>query len=299
MFVAEINNSSPGKPGFKLALCSDGEMHGTIGGGPMEFKLVEDAKRILNANQKIRTVRTLLHKRGGIGEKSGLICGGKQTTILFSVDKSSNSVIKKIVSRIEQQKKSLLKINDEKISIHDGNSSEAKIEFSKMGNNKFEYCELIGNPNRLLIFGGGHIGLALSKLMTELDFYVIAFDSRENVSTVKKNIFADKIIITSYEKIPERYFEGENIFVVVVTTECHSDYTVLKKILPRRFNYIGLMGSRTKTKNIFHQLKLDGFSSEALKKIHTPIGININAKTPEEIAISIAAELISVKNSFC
>lgn len=296
MVVAEIDKSSPGKPGFKLALAEDGEMLGTIGGGPMEYLLVEEAKIFLKQKKEIRTVRSLLHKRGGIGEKSGLICGGRQSTILFSINKKKISLIRKIIASLEKQKKCSLLLNEKNISIRTTNSADAKIEFHSSQPGKFNYSEVIGNSNRLLIFGGGHIGLALSKIMTDLDFFVVAFDSRENVSTVRKNIFADKIIISDYENISKKILFNENDFAVVVTTRCHSDYIVLKSILQNKLKYVGLMGSKTKTKNIFHQLKKDGVSLEKLKSVRTPIGLNISADTPAEIAVAIASEIISVKN---
>lgn len=296
MVVAEIDKSSPGKPGFKLALAEDGEIIGTIGGGPMEYLLVEEAKTFLKQKKEIRVVRSLLHKRGGIGEKSGLICGGRQSTILFSLSKKKISLVRKIIASIEKQKNCSLFLDKKNISIQRTNSSDGKIEFHSSEPIKFSYSEIIGNPNRLLIFGGGHIGLALSKIMADLDFFVVAFDSRENVSTVQKNIFADQIIISDYENISSKISFKENDFAVVVTTRCHSDYIALKSILQNKLKYIGLMGSKTKTKNIFHQLKKDGVSEERLKSIRTPIGLNIGADTPAEIAVSIASEIISVKN---
>lgn len=297
LVVASIKNSSPGKPGFKLVVSSDGEINGTVGGGPMEYSLVEEAKNYLNKKQNICTSRTLHHKRSGLGEKSGLICGGTQTTIMISLDEKKLLVVKRIINSIQKQRTAKIIIDKKGLRISSNKTPARKIEFTLIAENNFNYVETIGNSNRLLIFGGGHIGLALSKIMKELDFHISAFDSRDNISTIKKNIFADKIVITPFEKIEKKISGGENDYAVVVTTQCHSDYIVLKSILNKKFKYIGLMGSRTKTKNIFHQLKLDGIPPEQLKTIHSPIGLNINAKTPEEIAISIAAELIAIKNS--
>ena len=137
----------------------------------------------------------------------------------------------------------------------------------------------------------------LSRVMKALGFYVVVFDHREDVFTIEQNNFADEIIITRYEEIGKRIIESERSYIIIVTPMHAGDKDTLKSVIDKKVKYIGMMGSRSKIKNIFDALLADGIDGELLQRVHTPIGIEIEAETPEEIAISIAAEIIKVKNN--
>ena len=91
--------------------------------------------------------------------------------------------------------------------------------------------------------------------------------------------------------------EGDTSYVVVVTSEFSTDKAAIKSVINKKFKYLGLMGSSSKINKIFAELKNEGIGFSQLERIHTPIGIEISGETPEEIAISIAAEIIKVKHS--
>ena len=133
--------------------------------------------------------------------------------------------------------------------------------------------------------------------MKSLGFYVVVFDHREDVFTIEQNSFADEIVITKYEDIGNRIIESERSYIIIVTPMHSGDKDTLKSVINKNVKYIGMMGSKRKIKTIFDALLLDGISNELFKKVHTPIGIEIEAETPEEIAISIAAEIIKAKNN--
>ncbi len=159
------------------------------------------------------------------------------------------------------------------------------------------YKEYIGLPLISYIAGGGHVGLAVSRVMKTLGFYVVVFDHREDVFTIKQNKFADEIIITKYEDIGNKIIESERSYIIIVTPMHAGDKDTLKSVIHKNVKYIGMMGSKRKIKSIFDALSNDGIDKNFFDKVHTPIGIEIEAETPEEIAISIAAEIIKVKNS--
>jgi xanthine dehydrogenase accessory factor len=160
----------------------------------------------------------------------------------------------------------------------------------------WQYTEAIGLPLISYIAGGGHVGLAVSRVMKTLGFYVVVFDHRKDVFTIKQNEFADEIIITKYEDIGNRIIEGERSYIIIVTPMHTGDKDTLKSVIHKNVKYIGMMGSKRKIKSIFDALLKEDIDNELFKKVHTPIGIEIEAETPEEIAISIAAEIIKVKN---
>ncbi len=114
---------------------------------------------------------------------------------------------------------------------------------------------------------------------------------------MEQNTCADKkIIIKNYEEITEVVPEGDDIYVVIMTLGYRTDLVVLKKLAARTFAYLGLLGSASKVATLMDEMKASGFMERDLKKIHAPLGIRINSHTPEEIAVSIAAEIIGVKN---
>ena len=180
----------------------------------------------------------------------------------------------------------------------EGGTQNAGFHFEKLTEDEFIYREKLGPKNKLYIIGGGHCALALSELMSKMNFFISIFDDRPDLNTIEKNQFADEIkIIDSYEKINELITSGSNTFVVVMTLGYKSDEAVIRSLFEKDFKYFGVLGSRAKMKTLLTTLAKEGFSKERLARIRTPIGLSINSRTPDEIAVSIAAEIILVKNS--
>ena len=131
-----------------------------------------------------------------------------------------------------------------------------------------------------------------------MDFYTRIFDDRPELNTIEKNRFVDEIrIIDNYEAIAEFIPSSKQTYVVVMTLGYKSDEVVIRKLLDKEFRYFGVLGSKAKMKTLLNELKKEGYSADKLVQIHTPIGLPINSRTPEEIAVSIAAEIIAVKNA--
>ncbi len=296
LIVANASNASPGRTGFKMAIADDGTSIGTIGGGIMEFDIFAEIKKSFLNKENFSFVRKLHHSNLANGDKSGLICGGVQTIVFKSLSKENIGIIKRIETNLGIEKSGLLLITEHSLSFvpQETNSTDISLKYDK--NNNWIFEENIGIPNTVYIIGGGHVGLAVSRVMSTLDFHVVIFDHRKNVQTMDENIFANKKVIISYNKISDHIIEGNKSYVVVVTPSHDGDKDALKSVLNMKLKYIGSMGSAKKIKSIFNQLKNEGFSDTHLDKINTPIGLEIEAESPEEIAISIAAEIINIKN---
>ena len=163
----------------------------------------------------------------------------------------------------------------------------------------WNYVEKIGFQNQLYIVGGGHCAYALSKQMRALnnDFYISLFDDRGDLNTFLENDFPHQKKVVDYHKIAEEIPSGENVFVVIMTFGYRTDDLVLRGLLEKKFKYLGILGSESKIKKMFLDLKNEGVGEEILNKIHAPIGLIKHTKTPEEIAVSIAAEIIEIKNN--
>ncbi len=296
--VAESAGSSPGRQGFKMVISSD-ELCGSIGGGVMEMRLVEQAKlRITNYELRINSdIIEQVHRKNS-SDASGMICSGKQTVFFFGLNFSHLKTVEKIISAIENNQTAYLQISNSKFQVSSETSENTDFKFERRSENDFFYAEKLGFKNKLFIIGGGHCALALSEIMSKMDFHISLFDDRKDLNTLAKNEFThEKRIIDSYENIGEFIESGANIFVVVMTLGYKFDEIVIRKLFDKNFRYFGVLGSRAKMKTLLKNLEKENFNKEKLKQIRTPIGLKINSRTPEEIAVSIAAEIIAVKNS--
>jgi xanthine dehydrogenase accessory factor len=317
LVVAESAGSSPGRQGFKMAVAED-EMCGSIGGGLMEVKLVEQAGEIIfnaempgsgDAETKVEdrrpktedrfsnsTIVEQVHRKNS-PQTSGMICSGKQTVIFYKLSAPDLPAIRQIVEALENHQSKMLQISSSKFQIAENTRSDFDFGFEQTGENEFLYEEKLGSKNRLFIVGGGHCALALSELMAKMDFHISLFDDRPHLNTLAKNEFVHrKHIVESYERIGELIPSGASIYVVVMTLGYQSDETVIRRLLEKQFKYFGVLGSRAKMKTLLRNLEKENFPKEKLSQIHTPIGLPINSRTPEEIAVSIAAQIILVKN---
>ncbi len=300
LVVAESSGSSPGRQGYKMAVAEDGELFGSIGGGVMEVTLVDQSRGFLRdavtrGRGYVETlVREQVHRKGA-DHASGMICSGKQTVIFRLLTPEDKATVGSIIDGIELRRPDLLTISRTKFTISMSTPSP-ETDFSTTDTG-FTYVERLGFQNDLYIIGGGHCALALSELTSKMDFHITLFDDRPDLNTIVKNRFAHDIrVIQDYERIGDHVPPGENVYVVVMTLGYKSDAEVIRALIDKDFKYFGVLGSNAKMSSMFKEFTREGHPAEKLDRIRTPVGIAINSRTPEEIAVSIAAEIISVKN---
>lgn len=202
--------------------------------------------------------------------------------------------------------KKILRCNDELIF-----EQEVNIEFYKNIINSIDFNsygkilvldedtevfveQIIPKP-QLVICGGGHVALDLCSVGKMLDFNVIVIDDRKEFANESRFNIADKVICKSFEEALSEV-NGNNSYFVIVTRGHRDDRKCLEIILNKNHKYVGMIGSKGKVAMVRSKLIQAGYTKEELNKVHTPIGLNIGAETPAEIAISIAAEIISIKN---
>jgi len=294
--VVNHETGSPGKKGFKMAISSSGSTIGSIGGGAMEYKIIKDSKALLKKSNPINKIETLNHNRKSSSNKSGLICAGSQTNFTIFLKGENIKTVERIYNLIESNKPGKLIFNNKGISVSKNAINENTYSFDFKNESDWIYMETIGCKSIVYVIGGGHVGLAVCKIMSMLDFHVTVYDDRENLSTMKENIFANKKLISSYNNLGKHIKEGDQTYVAIGTTGYQSDKDSLKQVINKNIRYIGLMGTKSKIKKIFNEAVKEGVDKKLLKKVNAPIGIDINSDTPEEIAISIAAEMIREKN---
>ncbi len=153
------------------------------------------------------------------------------------------------------------------------------------------FMEKFGKPKRLVIFGGGHVGRDLVKVARSLDFSITVVDDREDI--LKGYDTGITTVLTDDEYLADFPALDENCYVVIVTRSHNSDRNVLEKVLSYECAYVGMIGSQKKVARVFESLKKAGISEKKLSVVHAPVGLDIGAEGPYEIAVSIAAELIA------
>ncbi|MFZ4591143.1 MAG: XdhC family protein [Ignavibacteria bacterium] len=289
--VFDADHSTPGRQGFKMYVTPDGNVRGSVGGGLVESMVMDECK----ANLRKEAVKNYFKEFKLLGkaeESIGMICNGVQIIGFLVLEEKHLPLITGIIESVKSHKEGYIKITE-----NDFKYVEESIPKDSFNREEFIYSERVGVKNKVYIFGGGHVGLAISRVMSQLDFYVIVIDSRKDVNTLVENTFADEIVIKDFVEATNDIIEDKFSYVVIVTPGHIQDKGVLKAVLNKNVKYIGMMGSASKVGTVYKELVAEGINPNYLSRVHSPIGIKIKSETPEEIAISIAAEIIGIKNA--
>ncbi len=158
------------------------------------------------------------------------------------------------------------------------------------------YIEPIEPSPELYVIGAGHVGFHLARVAHEVGFRVHVVDDREKFANAERFPNAVEVVVDDIPAWIARTALPAHAYAVIVTRGHTNDLDALRALAPRELRYLGLIGSRAKVARIFEQLAADGVTPETLQHVHAPIGLDIGAVTPQEIAVSILAELIAVKH---
>jgi xanthine dehydrogenase accessory factor len=153
---------------------------------------------------------------------------------------------------------------------------------------------ILGTPT-LCLFGAGHVAQPLARMAKAAGFRVEVADDRVKFANPARFPEADAIVVDSFPEAAARMTLGRNSYAVVVTRGHKGDSEALQAVLGRGLRFVGLLGSRPKMVHIFADLEERGVPAEELAQVHSPLGIEIGAQSPEEIAVSILAEMIAVR----
>lgn len=280
LVVVFNEGSSPGRKGFKM-LVTQNQMHGTIGGGIMEHKLAEYARSLLQGPAFTPFLKHQIHDKSAVADQSGMICSGRQSIAFYPIGSEEKELIHQIAAA------------DRGFICY----SKTGIQFrTEAGADDCYFVESVSLPLQVYIIGGGHVGLALSEILSHLDFEIHLLDHRENLNTMEANLYAHTKRTIDFEKVDQYIPEGDHVYVVIMSFGYRTDDIIIRRLLHKNFKYIGMLGSKEKIKTLFAKLAEDGFSPDRLQSVFAPIGLDIKSETAAEIAISVAAQLIQVKN---
>ena len=213
---------------------------------------------------------------------------GEEVALITKYNLETKKVEKNIYNLEELEGKNLEYVNKAK--------EKNLIANIKINDEESVLAEVFKREHRLIVFGAGHVGYHLCHFASKVGFNTIVVDDRPYFANKEK--FGDdiQVICNTFENAFEILDIHEEDYVVIVTRGHKHDKFCLEKILSLdELNYIGMIGSKRRVKIMKEELIEEGYSKEKIENIYSPIGLNIGAVTPEEIAISILAEIISVK----
>ncbi len=277
--VVERVGSAPRTVGSKMAVSEDGESAGSVGGGALEAIVEKRLKELMEKGEK----RELLdHRMDAKTLEEGMVCGGRTRILLEILGKEDLELYKEVLERLEKGRRCYLV---KRLPPEDGayiSSERTKEEGA--------FVDLIEPQERLVIFGGGHISYYLAKMASMCDFSVFVYDDREEYASTDRFPEAQEVRRIDYEKAGDFVKKGD--FVVVVTASHLGDKIVLENVLKKEPCYVGMIGSRRKANMVREALVNDGVPKSLVNLVRSPVGVEIEAETPCEIAVSILAELI-------
>lgn len=294
LYVVESEGSSPGRQGFCMA-ASESESCGTIGGGIMEYKLVELCRDMMKQeDEQIRLV-TQYHDKTHTTDQSGMICSGMQRVVIIPIQQAHQGFIEDCMNAIIDDKPIRIEITPVGIKLDENSKVQDGLLF--VSEKSWQYHEIIGIRFKLHVVGAGHVSLALSELMSRLGFYVVLYDDRPDLNTFLENSWADEKHVVDYEEIGSVILNSSQDYIVIMTIGYRSDKIVLRQLIDTRYMYLGMLGSEAKIRRLVEELCNEGCTNAQLSKINAPIGVQIFSQTAYEIAVSIAAEIIQIKNT--
>lgn len=329
--IIETQGSSPQVPGASAVFSSAGLMFGTVGGGVLEAEVEEVSIQVLKAKDSVCRTFNL---DADLTSEEGAICGGKVTLLIDGSPDKHKAAFSRLVQSLSQRCSGVLvtsidKISGEKVSIHrvwlESNNGfsdvqgqpfpvhpqELEIAFHRRlpalierkkeavlgSEEQLLFLEPVFPLPQLVIAGAGHIGQALAHLGHLLDFEVTVIDDRPEFACQESLPDADRIVVDDIGKAVRNFPVSSDTFVVIVTRGHRHDSEALRACIHSQAAYIGMIGSRTKIKRIRKQfLEQEWATSEQFDRVHAPVGLDINSETVQEIAISIASQLVLVRS---
>ena len=316
--IMSQEGSTPRTTGTRMMIGADG-YEGTIGGGRIEASVMEIAREMLH---KPGAVTISFDLTSEIADAMDMVCGGKLEILIDSIapDEKNRLFFSSLLQMLDQRQKGLMVtellesgvLQVRRAVLHEDGvvigTPDFKMEIDSIpqklrapiliqsGDRKF-FIEPVMASGTVYLFGAGHVSLQTAILAKRVGFEVVVLDDRMEFANTTRFSDADDVRVPASFEIA---FEGLEIradsYLVILTRGHLHDRTVLQQALKTPAGYIGMIGSRKKRDAVYQALENDGFTAKDFQKVHCPIGLSIGAQTPEEIAVSIVAELIHARS---
>ncbi len=309
--VLASSGSTPRGAGSRMAVFADGHTAGTVGGGSVELLAIAQASAVFRSG--VPVLRGYALSKSEVAD-IGMICGGN-VTIYFQLFLHTDAAARQLleclrtlvlentnawlVARIDGGVMTETAVYDEENGLRFAATLKEQDVLPLLSSDAvltagepMLYTEPISARGTVYVFGGGHVGRELAPLLHHVGFRVVVYDDRAALANRAAFPGAVGVLCGAYEAFPDQITLTADDYVVVMTPGHQADYTVLSRALRSPVTYIGCIGSRGKVAAVNKRLMADGIPAADIARVHAPIGIPIGGKTPAEIAVSIAAELI-------
>lgn len=285
--IIQTEGSAPRNPGAYMLIGKEGRIYGTVGGGNVEYMSV------LKGQEIFKSQKSCICEYDLNSDNTGMVCGGNVKILFLYTDSTYTDVIWQIVNRFKNNTafRLIISLNGIKISQFDG--KPVKGIFKEQ--NETYYAEDMLYDGKVYIFGGGHVTQETVPLLTHIGFRCIVVEDREEYTNLSLFKGAEQTILADFENISSKVHINENDYIVIMTRGHIGDESAEKFALSTNVGYIGVMGSRKKAEVIKRHLLNEGYAQKDIDRVITPIGIDILSETPQEIAVSIAAQLIKIR----
>ncbi|RJR34864.1 MAG: XdhC/CoxI family protein [Deltaproteobacteria bacterium] len=319
--IVSRSGSAPRAVGSRMAIRPGGDGIGTIGGGILEARVQEAAREVFGHGQSVLKEYRLTARDAG---RMGMVCGGMVQILVQFLDAAGTGnleLYREIAASSGTGKPSVLitqipsdfdvpgpilqtlikgggtiigDLDQEAVAITARAAATRPELVSHQG--KQYLVETLAPAGTVYIFGAGHIARQLAPLTKRVGFCTVVLDDRLEFASRERFSDADEVIaLDSFQAALERLEINADSYLVLITRGHAHDQTVLRQALMTEAGYIGMIGSRRKREAIYAALAQEGFSRMDFDRVFSPIGFAIGAETPEEIAVSIAAELIRIR----
>ncbi|HTP66028.1 MAG TPA: XdhC/CoxI family protein [Geobacteraceae bacterium] len=319
------SGSTPRSVGTKMVVRPGGAVVGTIGGGLVEFHAQKLAREVFNTGKAL--TETVEFTGADAAATDRMICGGKMEILLelLLADPDNIRELKELILLLQKRHKGFLiktidttgemvrrmawcLVQADEVTLGNfpgpdslladitAESARAKHPLALAREEKRFFVEPTVLPGTVYLFGAGHVSRPVAELAHIVDFRTVVLDDRPDFANADRFPNADGInVVPSFHQAFEGLEIDRDSYLVILTRGHLHDKTVLEQALKTEAGYIGMIGSKRKRDLIYHELMGKGFTSDDLARVHAPIGLAIDAETPEEIAVSIVAELIQVR----
>jgi xanthine dehydrogenase accessory factor len=315
--VISTTGSTPGKVGYKMLVFADEGIAGTVGGGLLEAKMIAEAGRMLGEPQ-VRWFRFDLD--GNADDEKG-ICGGSVEFLIETFDKTALPFFRELSAAGDDQEGGVLvsilspdglprkmRLRDMEYADSAGTSLPEEIRETlrevaasggagtKVSAGSMDvFVESLAVQPTVVLLGAGHVSYHIARFARATHFGVVVCDERAEYANRERFPDAQEIVVEDFGRVFERMRIDNHSYLVIVTRGHKCDQIVLEQAVGTDARYIGMIGSRRKTRTLLQKLRDKGVSQERLERVYSPIGVSIGAVTAEEIALSIVCELIKVR----
>jgi xanthine dehydrogenase accessory factor len=287
--VTAVKGSVPREVGAKLVVDAHGQAFNTIGGGAGEAKVLRQAQEVLKTGEK-KVVGIDLS--GAPQRQTQGVCGGHMQVWL---ERWQGNEAKRLVQTILQR----LQIGQSVtlVTPFEKDREPYLVEDAVQIDAAIAFVETLQPPPTLLIVGAGHVGIQLAKVAHLIGFQIAVQDDRPDWANGENYPQASQIFAQGIETATCALASHQNLYAALVTRGYTYDLEALQHLLQRPIpcRYIGMIGSEKRVHQVYRALEAAGIANPALGSVHAPVGLDIGALTPEEIAVSIGAELILVR----